>query len=194
MQAARLLAEQGQEVTLCEGTDRLGGQLNLYRDALPDYGNLVDWLARELDRLGVRVELNRLLDAGDVTRRDPGAVVVATGAICAPVWAEQRNPAVPVHDVYEALERDASHWRGDVAVIGGDYVSCHVAKHIAHGGAAVHVVESGAAFAADWEFVGYFTDLELKEMGENVQLHPESTVELIDGTASRSSPAGAGAS
>ena len=181
MQAARLLAEQGQEVTLCEGTGRLGGQFNLYRDTLPDYGNLVDWLVRELDRLGVRVELNRPVDAGEVTRRDPGAVVVATGAICAPVWAERRNPAVPVHDVYEALERDPAHWRGDVAVIGGDYVSCHVAKHIAHAGASVHLVESSAGFAADWEFVGYFTDLELKEMGENVHLHPESTVELIAG-------------
>ena len=45
-----------------------------------------------------------------------------------------RNPAVPVDDVYEALGRDASHWRGEVAVIGGDHVSCHVAKHSAHGG------------------------------------------------------------
>ena len=181
MQAARLLAEQGHEVTLCEATGRLGGQLTLYRDSLPDYGNLVDWLVRELDRLGVRVEPSRPIDVDDVTRRDPGAVIVATGAVCAPVGAEQRNPGIPVLNVYEALERDASRWRGDVAVIGGDYVACHVAKHIEHHGAGVHLVESSAAFAGDWEFVGYFTDQELRTMGENVRLHVESTVELIDG-------------
>ena len=181
MQGARLLAGQGHNVTLCEATGRLGGQFNLYRDSLPDYGLLVDWLVRELDRLGVGVELDRSIDVDDVTRRDPGAVIVATGAVCAPVWADQRNPRVPVLNVYEALERDASRWRGDVAVIGGDYVSCFVAKHIEHNGASVHLVESSAAFAGDWEFVGYFTDQELRATGENVHLHAESTVELIDG-------------
>ena len=52
MHAARFLALQGHEVTLCEAGDRLGGQLNACCQTLPDYGLLADWLARQLNGLG----------------------------------------------------------------------------------------------------------------------------------------------
>ena len=59
MHAARFLALQGQDVTLCEATGRLGGQLNACRKMLPDYGMLVDWLSLQLEHLGVRTELRQ---------------------------------------------------------------------------------------------------------------------------------------
>ncbi|MCY4371515.1 MAG: NAD(P)-binding protein [bacterium] len=52
LNAARFLGLQGHDVALLEAAGRLGGQLHYLREALPEYGTLVDWLVLELERLG----------------------------------------------------------------------------------------------------------------------------------------------
>ncbi|WP_280661305.1 mycofactocin system FadH/OYE family oxidoreductase 1 [Geodermatophilus sp. DF01_2] len=78
LEAARVLATAGADVRLVERSDRLGGALPLVA-ALPGrarFGDLAAWLAGEVARLGVRVELGAAVETGDVA----GADVVATGA------------------------------------------------------------------------------------------------------------------
>jgi len=73
LEAARVLASAGADVRLVERADRLGGALHTVA-ALPGrsrFADLADWLAGEVVRLGVRVELGVSADGGDV---------VATGA------------------------------------------------------------------------------------------------------------------
>jgi 2,4-dienoyl-CoA reductase-like NADH-dependent reductase (Old Yellow Enzyme family)/thioredoxin reductase len=187
LHAARLLALEGQEVLLCEATNRLGGQINHCRLLLPDYGNLVDWLERELQHLGVSIELNQAIEVDDVIKRNPDAVIVATGAVGGDIWAETKYSSIPILNIFEAMERPASDWSGNVAVIGGnpgiggDYINCFVAKTILHHGANVHLVESSAAFANDWQFNGFLMEQELKAIGKSLHLYAESTVELIEG-------------
>jgi 2,4-dienoyl-CoA reductase-like NADH-dependent reductase (Old Yellow Enzyme family)/NADPH-dependent 2,4-dienoyl-CoA reductase/sulfur reductase-like enzyme len=80
MEAARVAALRGHEVTLYERESALGGQLRLASLLREEYAALVRYLARQMDVHGVRLELGREVDAALVERADPDAVVVATGA------------------------------------------------------------------------------------------------------------------
>jgi 2,4-dienoyl-CoA reductase (NADPH2) len=101
LEAARVLASAGADVRLVERSDRLGGGLHTVA-ALPGrsrFALLAAWLAGEVARLGVRVELGVSADGGDVLAtgaRPRGHAVltaadVLTGAVLPP------GPVV-VHD------------------------------------------------------------------------------------------------
>ena len=82
MEAARVAALRGHDVTLFESRDALGGALALWA-RLPGretYGRAVDWWSRELARLKVDIRLNAAADEAAVLREAPDAVIVATGA------------------------------------------------------------------------------------------------------------------
>ena len=180
MHAARFLGLRGYEVLLCEATERLGGQLHYLRRALPEYGTLVDWLARELDELGVRIETGCRVGVPEVSEADPDAVVVATGALGGHLWARTQDPTVPVFDIFSALERPPDEWESDVAVIGGDFAACRVAQHLRRSGVGIHIIEAGAALATDGAFTGLLAEMELEADG-GVTIHREATAESITG-------------
>ena len=83
MEAARVLALRGHHVTLFEAGQRLGGQLLLAAKAAwrKDMIGIADWLAAEVDHLGVTVHLNHFADAADVTALSPDVVITATGGL-----------------------------------------------------------------------------------------------------------------
>lgn len=79
MEAARVAAERGHQVTLHEEGDALGGQLAV-ASAAPHRGELglaVDWWRRELDALGVDVRLGSRVETPPA---EADAVVWAVGA------------------------------------------------------------------------------------------------------------------
>ncbi len=83
MEAARILAARGHRVTLFEALKTLGGQLNLaamtgWRQGL---AGITDWLAAELDILGVEVQVNRYVDADEILELQPDIVILATGGL-----------------------------------------------------------------------------------------------------------------
>ena len=79
MEAACRLAEGGNQVTLIEKSDRLGGTLRFAALAYPANERLLDWLVARVERAGVEMRLNT--EATPALLRDlaPDAVVVATG-------------------------------------------------------------------------------------------------------------------
>ncbi len=180
MHAGRFLGLRGHEVLLCEATERLGGQLHYLRRALPEYGTLVDWLARELDDLGVRIETGHRVGIPEVSEAAPDAVVVATGAVGGHLWAGTQDRTVPIFDIFSALERPPDEWEPDVAVIGGDFAACQVAQHLRRSGVRVHIIEPGASIAADGAFTGLLAEMEL-EADDGVTIHREATAESITG-------------
>ena len=180
MHAARFLGLQGHDVVLCEATGRLGGQLHCLRQALPEYGTLVDWLARELDEIGVTVEMDRRVQVEDVRNIHPDVVVVAAGARGGYLWADQLDRTVPVFDVLSALERPVDEWEAEVAVLGGDMAACTVVQYLRRAGAVVHIIEASASVAADGEFNGLLLEMDL-EADEGVHIHRETTAEAIVG-------------
>ena len=93
LEAARRAAELGHRVTLVEVEDRLGGAARLaaLTPPLGHVAQLVDWFARELDRLGVDVRLG--VDGSTVDASEFDDVVAAIGAAT----------SVPPLDGYEHL-------------------------------------------------------------------------------------------
>jgi mycofactocin system FadH/OYE family oxidoreductase 1 len=85
LECARVLALQGFSVEIREAAGVLGGAV---RDASLGAGrsrltDLVDWLAAECDRLGVKVVLGHPVDSHELSSY-PGRVVLATGSVARP--------------------------------------------------------------------------------------------------------------
>ncbi len=80
MEAARVAALRGHAVELVEAGDRLGGTVFFSSIVSPDNGPLIDYLAGQLEELGVRVRLGTQASVEFVRRAAPDEVVVATGA------------------------------------------------------------------------------------------------------------------
>ena len=140
MQASRLLAERGHQVSLYEKGDRLGGQWNT-ASKLPGkrgFASLTDHLKRSLEGHGVKVMMNTEVTRKKVLEARPDTVVVATGAVpvglSIPV-ADQAN-VVQANDVLAGeVEPDQR-----VVVIGGRSLGMETAVFLAERGRSVILV------------------------------------------------------
>ena len=113
LEAARTLALRGHHVELHEANRRTGGQVALAAlgPKRADVGQIVRWLADEIETLGVHVHLNSFVDAEMIARIAPDEVVIATGAMPRSDGFQLSTPAVPipghdlphVHNVWELL-------------------------------------------------------------------------------------------
>lgn len=117
-EAALYAAEQGDHVLLVETSASLGGALRLLA-ATPGgepFGELADFHAAELGRLGVQLELGRAADPALLTAFAADAIVIATGA-------RPAIPGIPYADTAPlATDEDVLAGniapRGNVVVIG----------------------------------------------------------------------------
>ena len=80
--AAQTLAKRGVKVTLMDRQKELGGTINLAKK--PPLKERMQWtidyLAKDLERLGVDIRLNTEATADDIAALEPDAVVLATGS------------------------------------------------------------------------------------------------------------------
>jgi 2,4-dienoyl-CoA reductase-like NADH-dependent reductase (Old Yellow Enzyme family)/thioredoxin reductase len=82
LEAARVAAERGHRVTLYEKENQLGGQINIHT-RMPfreEFKEVVRWRALQLEKLGVRIHMNRTISAEMVKEDSPDAVVLAIGS------------------------------------------------------------------------------------------------------------------
>lgn len=149
MEAARVAAERGHRVTLCERSDRLGGQLleAVVPPHRPGWEEIRSWLAAELDRLGVDVRLGTEVTAELVQEEAPEMVIAAPGS-------EPVRPDVPGMNLDHVITaRDLlggrAEARGAVVVAGGGCSGAQTAELLAERGHEVTVVEATGEVAAD---------------------------------------------
>jgi len=80
MEAARVSAIRGHDVTLYEKSHRLGGLLPLaamVKGAHPeDLNSLIDYHARQIKKLGVKIELGKEADPAVVERLKPDLIIL----------------------------------------------------------------------------------------------------------------------
>lgn len=141
MEAARIAAKRGHDVTIYEKGSELGG--TTLAANVPDYKDasrrLLKWFEKEVQGSNVKVELNRTLSAEDIKALDADAVVVSTGAS-----AKILN--IPgIHNANVATAVDILLGKAEigqkVVVVGGGQVGCEVAYELLRMGKEVSVVE-----------------------------------------------------
>jgi len=134
LEAARVAALRGHRVTLWENSGALGGQLNLA--AVPpgrgEFRSLIEYLAGQMDALGVRVRLGMEATEENVAAFGADAVVIATGA--KPVIPPLEGLDGPnVVQAWDVLSGNASTGKR-VVIIGGGSVGCETALYLARKG------------------------------------------------------------
>ena len=87
LQAARVAAQSGHEVTLVGATRQLGGKLR-WEAGLPgreEYRNVLSWMERQLRDTGAKIELGVMATPNDVLALQPQIVILATGSDLRPL-------------------------------------------------------------------------------------------------------------
>jgi NAD(H)-dependent 7beta-hydroxy-3-oxo-delta4-cholenoic acid oxidoreductase len=132
LEAARVAALRGHDVTLCEKEGKLGGQLNLAAMApmKQEITLWVQYLARQAKKAGVEVMLNTEVTPELIQGRKPDAVILATGGECyiPPIPGVDKARVVHSCDVFQ---RKVAPMRANVLIVGGGSVGCEVADALA---------------------------------------------------------------
>ncbi len=155
LEAARVAALRGHEVTLFEARAVLGGGLELWA-RLPGrefYRHAIEWWERELARLGVEIQKSKAATAKDVLALSPDAVVVATGARFSRTGrtgiADRDMPGAGKRHVFcpEDILQEGARPSGKVVVLDGEgtHASAGVAELLGRSGAEVTLISSDFA-------------------------------------------------
>ena len=152
LEAARVSAERGHEVTLAEAGDRLGGQFSLagMQPRRGQINDLLDWYARQLSQLGVEIRLNAFLDAEEIIEFAADKTVLATGSSPTDTGFQkaiphvEKLPGIELGGVFSAEDVMARRARPGKRVIlldeGGNWKGCGTAWKLAEDGHQVILV------------------------------------------------------
>ena len=148
LEAARVAALRGHDVTLCEKSDRLGGQF--WVATLPPgkqqltYG--LKWLAIQAEKAGAKLLLGKEVTPALVGELKPDVVIVATGGT--PVTPTD-IPGIDKPKVATSLDVLTEKVRcgPKVVVLGGNMVGCEVADFLAEAGKKVTLMKRRAELA-----------------------------------------------
>lgn len=149
MEAARVAALRGHDVTLYEKTDHLGGQLGIA--AVPprkdEMNRAIHWYERAVAAAGVNVVFNTEATPDRLIADGADEVIVAVGGRCATPPIEGVD--MPhVMDSWKVLAGE-QHPQGRVVVIGGGPVGAETAEYIAQGDCEVTIVEMMGQIAVE---------------------------------------------
>lgn len=125
LEAARVLAMRGHDVTLFEKQDRIGGQL-LYAIQVPgkqEFLNTIRYYQNSLNELGVHFELGTAPEPSHLKVFD--AVILATGA--KPYVPEIQGRDLPFCINYDQFFRDNKKVTQNVVIIGSGGIGCDIA-------------------------------------------------------------------
>lgn len=196
MEAARVAAMRGHNVTLVDGKEQLGGQL-LVATIPPhkeELGNLIRYLSRQMQKLGVDVRLGEEVTPKTVAEAEFDVVIVATGAL--PIVPD--IPGVNRENVFLATDilKGRKEVGQNVLIIGGGMVGCETAEFLAVRGKKVTILEMLGRIGADieranrWVIMGRLRGLGVKmetnakvtEITESgVKVDRNGKVEFFDG-------------
>lgn len=151
LEAARVAALRGHEVTLFDKETSLGGQL-LVASLPPHKGvlaSLANYLIAQVHRLGIKVELGKEVTPEVILRAKPDAVVIATGVM----RSVPKLPGIEMAKVVDAAEvlTGKIEVGAKVVVIGGGVVGCETAESLADKGKKVTIIEMLEDLAAGME-------------------------------------------
>ena len=149
MEAARVAALRGHQVTLWERSDRLGGLLDwaMVPPNKTELRYVLDYLGNELRKLSVDVRILKEATADAVIAEKPEAVIVATGSHpLIPLIPGIEGPNVVL--AFDVLAGKAEVGQ-QVVIVGGGKIGCETAQHLLTKGKTITIVEMLAKIGVD---------------------------------------------
>lgn len=141
MEAADALVKCGHTPVVYEAADHLGGQFAIAGIAprKNDFKYACDMAVKNIEKQGVEVHLNTVVDADVIAKEAPDAVIVAIGSAPAtiPVEGIEKADVIQAHDILSGKEINGK----TAIVIGGGLVGMETAEYLNSKGVAVTVVE-----------------------------------------------------
>ncbi|MCB1494343.1 MAG: FAD-dependent oxidoreductase [Bauldia sp.] len=180
MEAARLAAQRGHQVTLFEKTGKLGGWINVLRAPRNrlNWGRAMEDRARMVERAGVNVVMGKSVTAADVRSEKPDVLIVATGT----------KPFMPRYVAgideemvtnYDDIIRGRVDVGVNVIVVGGQNLGLTTAEFVAEKGGDVTVIEATDGLAGDLEYMAQKMLLARIAASHQIQVRKNSNIELI---------------
>lgn len=144
LEAARVAAKRGHEVTVFEATDKIGGQIHLA--AVPprksEILRAVEYYEKILPTMNVTIKLNIVATAEELNDFDVAIIAVGAHNMDLPMPVENSN-VVSAWDILNGAEA-----AGKCAVLGGGLVGTETAEYLANKGCDVTIVEMMDKIAA----------------------------------------------
>ena len=152
LEAARVAAERGHQVTLTEASGHLGGQFRLagLQPRRAQILDLLDWYARQLDAAGVEVRRNTFMAVDEIRAHAAEVTVLATGSSPPDTGFQkalphvERLPGIELGGFFSAEDVMARRGRPGKRVLvvdeGGNWKGCGTAWKLAEDGHQVTLV------------------------------------------------------
>lgn len=169
LEAARVAAERGHDVTVFEAQPDPGGQVRLtaLSERRREMISIIDWRMTQCAARDVEFRFNTWAEVADVTALAPDVVIVATGGLPNLTLFEGKEPA-HVISAWDLLSGDVKPGQ-DVLIYdeSGDHPGLMAAELAARAGARVEVMTPDRTFAPDimaMNLVPYMRALQDKEV------------------------------
>jgi 2,4-dienoyl-CoA reductase-like NADH-dependent reductase (Old Yellow Enzyme family)/thioredoxin reductase len=180
MEAARIAALRGHEVSLYEKEKDLGGQIRYSSKALfrGEMEQVIRHLSGQAKKAGVKIAMGEELDKEAVHGMKPDVVVLATGA----TPYRPPTPGVEKGHVFTYLDVFSGKFvpGRKVAVIGGKLIGCEAAEFICDKGGEVVLIEPSGAFCQDAGMRMKWVLLDRLKVEERIEKRLMTNVEKIN--------------
>ncbi len=150
LEAARVAAERGHEVTVLEAADQPGGQIRLtaLQERRREMSSIVAWRFDQCTKKGVNFQFNAFAEAEDVIATAPDEVIIATGGLPHTEVLSEGNELVV--SAWDILSGDVKP--GQTVLVyddAGDHAGLQAADVISATGAKVEIVTPDRSFAPE---------------------------------------------
>jgi N-methyl-L-proline demethylase len=150
LEAARVAAERGHDVTVLEAAPKAGGQILLTAQSprRREMMGIIDWRLAQCEAKGVTFRYNTWADADTVMAENPDIVIIATGGLPhTEALSEGNDLVVSAWDIISGDVRPGSN----VLIYddAGDHAGLQAAEIIAETGARVEIMTRDRSFAPE---------------------------------------------
>ena len=170
LEAARVAAERGHDVTVFEAATEPGGQVRLTARSprRREMIGIIDWRMAQCAARDVTFHFNTWAEADDVTALNPDVVIVATGGLPNLELFEQKGEQAHVVSAWDIISGDVQP-AAKVLIFdeSGDHPALQAAEIAANAGAKVEIMTPDRTFSPDvmaMNLVPYMRSLQDKDV------------------------------